>query len=117
MGPKKMPLRAIHSAGGRQPSRRPTRHTRSAACAPPPTGAAITPASEVSRKRRRSMPGWWGSSAGHVKCVALVSTAGDPGAALAGQPDGGVVNAAFQLAAAPVLGQEGVEVVEQAHPR
>jgi hypothetical protein len=32
-------------------------------CAAAPSGPASTPASEVSRKRRRSMPGWWGGCA------------------------------------------------------
>jgi hypothetical protein len=36
--------------------------TLSACCAPAASGAAQAPASEVSRKRRRSMPGWWGGS-------------------------------------------------------
>ena len=53
------------------------------------------------------MPGWCGGSAAHVKAVVFVSTAGDPCAALAGQPDGGVVDAAIQLTAAAVIGEEG----------
>jgi hypothetical protein len=32
-------------------------------CCAATTGAARAPASEVSRKRRRSMPGWWGGYA------------------------------------------------------
>ena len=34
--------------------------TLAARCASVASGAGRAPASEVSRKRRRSMPGWWG---------------------------------------------------------
>jgi len=35
-------------------------HLHSDRAAPVASGPATAPASEVSRKRRRSMPGWWG---------------------------------------------------------
>jgi hypothetical protein len=41
---------------------KPSRYTFPACCAPPASGAARAPASEVSRKWRRSMPRWWGGS-------------------------------------------------------
>jgi len=42
-------------------------------CASAASGAARAPASEVSRKRRRSMPGWWGGQCDEVKAAALAS--------------------------------------------
>jgi len=42
------------------PTTTPIRATFAAGCASAASDAARAPASEVSRKRRRSMPGWWG---------------------------------------------------------
>src|SRR4030095_4428023 len=86
-------------------------------CAPPTTGAASAPASEVSRKRRRSMPGWWGDSTVEVKYVAVVSTAGDPRSALAADPDHRPIDAGVQSAAAAVINVEGVQLGQEAHHR
>ena len=80
-----------------------------AGCASAASGAAKAPASEVSSKRRRSMAGWWGGSAGDVKCVAFVSTAGGPRTALAVEPDDQPIDAGVHVAALTVLGVEGVE--------
>jgi hypothetical protein len=50
-------IRRASSPGKRVNDRTPILHTFPACCAPAASGAARTPASEVSRKRRRSMTG------------------------------------------------------------
>jgi hypothetical protein len=56
-----------------------------------------------------------GVSTVEVKYVAVVSTAGDPRSALAGEPDGPAVNAGVQLVAPTVVQVEGVQLGQQAH--
>jgi hypothetical protein len=63
------------------------------------------------------MPRWWGDSSVGVKYVAVVSTAGDPRAALAVEPDHHTVDAGVQLAAQPVVREEAVQLGQQAHQR
>ena len=53
--------------------------------------------------------GMVGVSTVEVKHVAVVSTAGDPRPALAVEPDPRPIDAAVQIAAAPVLGEEVLE--------
>ena len=55
------------------------------------------------------MPGWWGCSSVDVKYGAVVSTSGDPRSALAVEPDHRPIDAAVQIAPAPVLGEEVLE--------
>jgi hypothetical protein len=62
------------------------------------------------------MPGWWGGSSVDVNCVAVVSTAGDPRPALAVEPDHRPIDAAVQIAAAPVLGEEVLELSAGVEP-
>ena len=50
-----------------------------------------------------------GVSTVEVKHVAVLSTAGDPRPALAVEPDPRPIDAAVQIAAAPVLGEEVLE--------
>ena len=90
------------------------RYTFPGCCAPATTGGE-RPASEVSRKRRRSMQGWSGGSAVEVKNVAVVSTPGDPRSALAVEPDHHAVDAGVQLAAPAVVHVEGVQLGQHAH--
>jgi hypothetical protein len=61
------------------------------------------------------MPGWWGGSTCDVKCAAFVSTAGDPRAALAVEPDHRPLDAGLQLAALAVVQEEGVQLGQQRH--
>jgi hypothetical protein len=77
----------MEGSGGDPARNTPTCGTRVACCAPAASGALSAPASEVSRKRRRSMSGWWGDSTVEVKYVAVASTAGDPRTALAVERD------------------------------
>src|SRR5262245_35548795 len=48
-------------------SSKPIRHTFPPFCASAASGAASAPASDISRKRRRSIPGWWDGRAAKVK--------------------------------------------------
>ena len=61
------------------------------------------------------MPGWWGGSAVGVKRLAVVSTSGDPRSALAVEPDHRPVDACVQLAAQPVVREEGVQLGQHRH--
>ena len=60
--------------------------------------------------------GMVGVSTVEVKYVAVVSTAGDPRPALAVEPDHRPIDAAVQIAAAPVLGEEVLEPGEGVEP-
>jgi hypothetical protein len=62
------------------------------------------------------MPGSWGDSTVEVKCVAVVSTAGDPRPALAVEPDHHAVDAGVQIAAQPVVREEGVRLRSAGSP-